>query len=136
MATQRDGQHLQIRLDPGSSIPFYRQIILQVEMAIADGRVTTGYRLPTVRGLAVDLQINPNTVAKAYSELEIRGLVSTQHGTGTFIGEWSPAPSEVDREQLLSQLVHEFMSQLGSYGFTVDDLRAYLREVSAKDGRK
>ena len=136
MATQRDGQHLQIRLDPGSSIPFYRQIILQVEMAIADGRVTTGYRLPTVRGLAVDLQINPNTVAKAYSELEIRGLVSTQHGTGTFIGEWSPAPSEVDREQLLSQLVHEFMSQLGSYGFTVDDLRAYLREESAKDGRK
>ncbi len=136
MAAQRDGQHLQIRLDPGSSIPFYRQIILQVEMAIADGRVTTGYRLPTVRGLAVDLQINPNTVAKAYSELEIRGLVSTQHGTGTFIGERSPAPSEVDREQLLSQLVHEFMSHLGSYGFTVDDLRAYLRQESLKDGRK
>ncbi|MFP4510122.1 MAG: GntR family transcriptional regulator [Spirochaetota bacterium] len=135
MAAQRDGQHLQIRLDPGSSIPFYRQIILQVEMAIADARVTTGYRLPTVRGLAVDLQINPNTVAKAYSELEIRGLVSTQHGTGTFIGERSPAPSEVDRGQLLSQLVHEFMSRLGSYGFTVDDLRAYLSEKSKKDGR-
>ncbi|TVQ28257.1 MAG: GntR family transcriptional regulator [Spirochaetaceae bacterium] len=136
MATQRDGQQLQIRLDPGSSIPFYRQIILQVEMAIADGRVTTGYKLPTVRGLAVDLQINPNTVAKAYSELEIRGLVSTQHGTGTFIGEWSPEPSDVDRELLLSQLVHEFMSHVGSYGFTLDDVRAYLDEKPAKDGAK
>ena len=136
MATQRDGKQLQIRLDPGSSIPFYRQIILQVEMAIADSRVSTGHRLPTVRGLAVELQINPNTVAKAYSELEIRGLVSTQHGTGTFIGERSPEPSVVDRERLLSQLVHEFMSQVGSYGFTVDDVRAYLNEKPEKDGRK
>ena len=66
---------LEFTLDPKSGVPFYKQIILQIEMAIADGRLCCGDQLPTVRGLAVDLQINPNTVARAYSELEIRGIL-------------------------------------------------------------
>lgn len=118
---------IDIVLDPGSGVPFYRQIILQIEMAVADGRLKPGFQLPTVRGLAVDLQINPNTVARAYNELEIRGLVSTQHGTGTFISDKEVALSEIEREQILTQLVRGFVSQASSYGFTVEDLVHYLK---------
>ena len=122
----KDRRSIEIVLDPGSGIPYYRQIILQIEMAVADGRLKPGSQLPTVRGLAVDLQVNPNTVARAYNELEIRGLVSTQHGTGTFISDKEIALSDADREQVLSQLVRGFVSQAASYGFTVQDLVEYL----------
>ena len=117
---------LKIQLDPASGVPYYRQIILQVEMAMADRRVGVGYQLPTVRGLAVDLQINPNTVARAYNELEIRGLVTTQLGTGTFISRQEVTLSDVEREQILEQLVRGFVSQVASYGFTVKDIVTYL----------
>ena len=78
---------LKFRLDLKSGVPFYKQIILQVEMAIVDGRLGNGDQLPTVRSLAVTLKINPNTVARAYNEMEIRGIVNTQQGTGTFISD-------------------------------------------------
>lgn len=119
---------LRIALDPTSGVPFYRQIILQIEMALADGRIKKGYQLPTVRGLAVELRVNPNTVARAYNELEIRGLVSTQHGTGTFISDTEVSLSDVEREQILAQLVRGFVSQAASYGFTVDDIVKYLTD--------
>lgn len=128
----REPEQIEIVLDPGSGVPFYRQIILQIEMAVADGRLGPGYKLPTVRGLAVDLQINPNTVARAYNELEIRGLVSTQHGTGTFISDKEIEMSQGDRDQILSQLVRGFVSQAASYGFSVADIRQYLD--SYRDG--
>lgn len=115
-------------IDPTSGIPYYRQIILQIEMAIADGRLTVGKQLPTVRGLAVELQINPNTVMRAYSELEIRGLVTSQHGTGTFISDKKVTMSDVEREQILAQLVRGFVSQVSSYGFSVEDILRYLTD--------
>ena len=73
------------RLDMKSGVPFYRQIIDQVKSTMATGRLKPGERLPTVRQLAVDLSINPNTVSRAYTELELTGLVETQMGSGTFI---------------------------------------------------
>ena len=73
------------RLDSSSGVPFYRQVIDQVLLAFADGRLKPGAQLPSVRQLAVDLSVNLNTVAKAYREMEIRGIVETQQGTGTFI---------------------------------------------------
>src|ERR1022692_3243562 len=82
--TTTDGARL-FRLDTTSGVPFYRQVIDQVLLAVADGRLTTGTQLPTVRALAVDLSVNLNTVAKAYREMEIRGIVDTQQGTGTFV---------------------------------------------------
>src|SRR5678815_2001278 len=76
---------LQLRLDAGSGVPVYRQLIDQVLTAVASGTLAAGDQLPTVRQVAVDLAINPNTVMRAYRELEIRGLLETQQGTGTFI---------------------------------------------------
>jgi len=121
---------LKFSLDATNGVPFYKQIILQVEMAIADGRLDTGDQLPTVRGLAVDLQVNPNTVARAYSELEIRGIVNTQQGTGTFISDQKVRISDVERERILAEITRSFVIHAASYGFSLEELSSYLKELN------
>src|SRR5260370_38370420 len=74
-------------LDLRSGVPVYRQIIDQVRSAMALGSLTAGDQLPTVRQMAVDLAINPNTVMRAYRELELGGLLETHQGTGTFVAK-------------------------------------------------
>lgn len=124
---------LSFSLNPTNGVPFYKQIILQIEMAIADRRLRTGDQLPTVRGLAVDLQVNPNTVARAYSELEIRGIVTTQHGTGTFIGDKKVSIPDVEREQILAEVTRSFVIHAASYGFTIGELANYLLELKREE---
>ena len=120
---------LRIQLDPAGGVPYYRQIILQVEMAIADGRLSAGSQLPTVRGLAVDLEINPNTVARAYNELEIRGIVTTQQGTGTFISEQEIELSATERKEILDRLVYTFLGSAAGYGFSTNDVIQALERI-------
>src|SRR5271170_3490825 len=82
-----------LKLDLRSGVPVYRQIIDQVLGGISAGSLKPGDQLPTVRQLAVDLAINPNTVVRAYRELEIREVLATQQGTGTFLTDKKP-PSD------------------------------------------
>ena len=126
---------LRFTLDAANGVPFYKQIILQVEMAIADGRLTTGDQLPTVRSLAVDLQVNPNTVARAYSELEIRGIVNTQQGTGTFISDKKVELSDEEREEILAGLARSFRATASSYGFTLEEAAEHLSTLKERAGR-
>jgi GntR family transcriptional regulator len=121
---------LRFSLDLTNGVPFYKQIILQVEMAIADGRLSSGDQLPTVRSLAVELQVNPNTVARAYSELEIRGIVNTQQGTGTFISDKKVELGDVEREKVLAELTRNFVTHGASYGFTLQEIASYLQELT------
>lgn len=129
MAAEKKRDELSFVLDPTGGVPFYRQIIQQVEMAIADGRLTAGTQLPTVRRLAVDLEINPNTVARAYSELEIRGVVTTQQGTGTFISDQEIEVSSEEREQVLRRLVQSFLASASGYGFSIDEVIRFLADL-------
>src|SRR5256885_9720756 len=115
-------------LDPRSGVPVYRQIIDQVTGGIAAGALAPGDQLPTVRQLAVDLSINPNTVIRAYRELEIRGVLETQQGTGTFISHKKPPRDDAERHRRLDQLVGEFVARAGSAGFTVEELLEQLHE--------
>jgi GntR family transcriptional regulator len=103
-------------------MPIYRQIIDQVKSAIATGTLDPGDRLPTVRQLSVDLSVNPNTVSRAYNELELTGLVETHMGSGTFIGNKKVKLDEVERRRMLEQICQEFLSRASSHGFTLDDL--------------
>ena len=128
MTAERQSSGLKFILDPTGGVPYYRQIIMQIEMAIADGRLRTGTQLPTVRALAVDLQINPNTVARAYNELEIRGIVNTQQGTGTFISDKKIELTEGERSEVLAGLVRSFLATASSYGFTIGEIASYLAE--------
>ena len=119
---------MSFELDPKSGVPYYKQIILQVEMAIADGRFSAGTQLPTVRSLAVSLQINPNTVARAYNELEIRGIVTTQQGSGTFISDKRPTLSEVEREGVLETIARPFLTKALTYGFSTAEIIQFIQE--------
>lgn len=124
------------RLDAHSGVPVYRQLIDQVQAAVATGSLSPGDQLPTVRQVAVDLAINPNTVSRAYREMEIRGILDTQQGTGTFVAERQTEPSKDVRERQLGQLVNEFVSRAGSSGITVNELIHALREFSQQGQRR
>lgn len=99
--------------------------------AVARDALRPGDQLPTVRQLAVDLSINPNTVIRAYRELEIRGVLETQQGTGTFISQARPESQDGERERRLGQLVNDFLARVGAEGFTLDEAVAQLREMQA-----
>jgi len=120
------------RLDPHSGVPVYRQLIDQVQAAVATGALKTGDQLPTVRRVAVDLAINPNTVARAYREMELRGILDTQQGTGTFVADRQIEASPAERHRQLAQLTTEFVARAGSAGFTVRDLEQALHQLSTE----
>ena len=123
-------------LDLRSGVPVYRQLIDQVQAGIAAGVLKSGDQLPTVRQAAVDLEINPNTVMRAYREMEIRAVLTTQQGTGTFIADKQIERSEVERERQLQQLVSEFAARVGSSGFTLKEVIEELEERAADTARK
>src|SRR5882757_5694818 len=127
-STHNGKKPFEFRLDLHSGVPVYRQIIDQVLGGIAAAALAGGDQLPTVRQVAVDLSINPNTVVRAYRELEIRGVLETQQGTGTFISYQKVKRDDVERERQLSQLVSEFVSRAGSAGFTVQELLEQLHD--------
>jgi len=89
---------IRFSLDNESGVPFYRQIVQAVEQHTRAWKLKPGDKLPTIRALSVALKINPNTIAKAYTELEIRGLVHTQVGSGTYISA-RKADSAAERER-------------------------------------
>jgi GntR family transcriptional regulator len=119
---------MRFQLDLQSGLPVYRQIIDQVHAARASGTIGPGDQLPTVRQLAVDLSINPNTVVRAYRELELTGALTTHQGTGTFITDKKVEQNSAERERKLDQLVAEFVARAGREGFTLKDLRGRLKD--------
>jgi GntR family transcriptional regulator len=116
------------QIDPKSGVPFYRQIIEQVKFAIARGRLSPGDQLPTVRQLAVDLSLNPNTVIRAYRELEIEKVLDTQQGSGTYVSRHRPEIDRLERRRMLDQILTDLLARASSYGFTVEDVLEGLRQ--------
>jgi len=126
----------QFHLDLHSGVPVYRQIIDQARGGIASGALAAGDQLPTVRQLAVDLEINPNTVVRAYRELELGGLLETHQGTGTFISTQKMKRADAERERQLAQIVNDAVSRAGAAGYTVDDLLDELRSLAKEPARR
>jgi GntR family transcriptional regulator len=114
------------RLDTVTGVPFYRQVIDQILAGIATGSLRHGEQLPTVRALAVDLKVNLNTIAKAYKELEIRGVLTTQQGSGTFIAPVTVERDEVERRRKVVQVVDELLARAAGLGVPVRELVAEL----------
>ena len=125
-----------LMLDLHSGTPVYRQIMDQVRGGIASGALAAGDQLPTVRQLAVDLEINPNTVVRAYRELELGGLLETHQGTGTFISAQKMKRRDEQRERQLVQIVGDCVARAGAAGFTVDELIEELRARSKETARR
>ena len=121
------------KLNPKSGVPVYRQIQDQIRFGIASGQLCPGEQLPTVRALAVELAVNPNTVIKAYSELERQEVLTTEQGSGTFV---APLPAvalaPADRQAKLRALCAEFLGQVARYAFGPDDVLRAVRELMAE----
>jgi GntR family transcriptional regulator len=125
----------QMSLNPDSRVPIYRQIEDQVRYAIALGKLKPGDQLPTVRALAVDLSVNPNTVIKAYTELERDGVITTEQGTGTFVSPEPPDPvPKSQRRAKLESLVVEFISHASVFGFTPQEILEAVQGHVARGG--
>jgi GntR family transcriptional regulator len=119
-------------IDLHSGVPVYRQLVDQVRSGMAAGSLNAGDQLPTVRQLAVDLAINPNTVMRAYRELELGGLLETHQGTGTFIASKKLQKNSAERERQLSQMAGEIAARAGAAGFALEDLIDRLRDLLPK----
>ena len=116
-------------IDYASGTPIYRQLIDQIRFGIASGQLKLGEQLPTVRALAVELKVNLNTVAKAYKELEIRNILTTQQGSGTFISQVNDVLQEEERKNKLKDICNQFSTIALGYGFSVDEVIAELKNI-------
>jgi len=114
-----------------SGIPIYKQIVHQVRAAVADGRLRAGEQLPTVRALHLRLNVNPNTVAKAYRELEHLGVIATEHGTGCFVADQPKIPKRPAGElkSVISQLCARFSAEARSHGISTAELIQHLNHL-------
>jgi len=127
--TRNNAPPVMFSIDLHSGVPVYRQLIDQVRGGIAAGSLAPGDQLPTVRQLAVDLAINPNTVMRAYRELELGGLLETHQGTGTFISNKKLEKKSAERERQLSQMAGEFAARAGAAGFTLEEIIERLGDL-------
>jgi GntR family transcriptional regulator len=118
---------IRFKLDLKSGVPFHRQIVDQIRCGIVSGRLLPGEQLPTVRDLAVQLEINPNTVRKAYSDLELLGTLDTQQGTGTFVSHQQIEIADAEKQRMLKQLCEELVARGHQYNLTLTDIVEYLQ---------
>ncbi len=118
---------IEFKLDIKSGVPFYRQIVDQIRYGIASGHLLPGEQLPTVRDLAVRLEINPNTIRKAYSELEILDILDTQQGTGTFIAHKEIEITDSERDRMLRQICDELIARGQQYNLTLKEIFEHLQ---------
>ncbi|GAB4366654.1 MAG: GntR family transcriptional regulator [Spirochaetales bacterium] len=127
------GRKLSFRLDGSSGVPFYRQIIQQIEQAILARRLLPGDKLPTIRSLAIELKINPNTIAKAYNELEIRGIVVTQVGSGTYVADRKIDEAENEREKQIEESIARFLREMDALGVPRSELPGLIQEFKEEE---
>lgn len=113
---------MKLRLDTTTPQPIYRQIVEQLRLQVARGELAGSSRLPSVRELALELRINPNTVARAYRELERENLVVRQQGRGVFVAERPPKLPAAQRRKLLAARLDELLVAAWQLGVPPEEL--------------
>ncbi|MFN3309565.1 MAG: GntR family transcriptional regulator [Anaerolineales bacterium] len=117
-------------VDFRSGQPIYLQIVEQIRQKVASGELKPGDQLPTVRQLAAELRVNFNTVARAYRLLDEAGLISTQHGRGTYIWETpSPATLQTIRHQGLESLTRRYLAEAAKLGCSIEEIAATFNQM-------
>ena len=109
---------MEFQCDPTSRVPIYRQLMDQIRQAVARGRLRPGSRLPSVRVLSRELVVNPNTVARAYTELEREGVLNTRQGLGVFVAEPQADLSAAARRERLAEALDRFLTEAVHLGFS------------------
>ena len=124
---------MRIRITPGDPTPIYQQIIHGVKGALAAGRLRTGEELPSIRALAETLTVNPNTVARAYRELETEGVVEKRRASGTFVSA-RPSSTLAERLDLIRDRADALLSAARGLGLSPAELTVFLRERWERGG--
>ncbi len=123
---------MQIRISQRDGVPFYLQIVNQVKYLVASGRLRTEDRLPPVRKLAEQLIVNPNTVARAYRELEAEGVVSTRRGAGVFVADTGSPLAKREKNRILTERVDALLTEGRQMGVELEALVKLIRVRSRK----
>ncbi len=121
-----------ITVDPSNDVPIFRQIVQQIKTAVAMGRLQPEEPLPSVRQLAVELAVNPNTVARAYLDLEIEGVIYKRQGAGTFVSGQGVEMSKQERRRVLSELFERALVEGVNFGMGERELRETFERVLEK----
>jgi GntR family transcriptional regulator len=121
-----------LRVDPLAPEPLFEQVVLQIKGAVARGEVRPGERLPSVRELARELAINPNTVARAYRELEAADVIASRRGAGCFVKDGASALKDSERARRLGELLQKAVTEGYHLGFDAEEIRAALDEHLAE----
>ncbi len=115
---------MEIRIDPDSAVPIYLQIVHAIKHQVATGRLKPGEQLPTVRELATNLRINPNTVARSYDQLDGDSVITTQQGRGTYVREHpDDAHLKRVRQEQLKAMMDSAVSKALSLGYAADEIK-------------
>ncbi|MCI0499409.1 MAG: GntR family transcriptional regulator [Planctomycetales bacterium] len=121
---------IQFKLDKNSFVPFYRQIVDMVLSGISAGTLLPGERLPTIRDMAVKLEINPNTVVKAYSQLQLLSVLDMQQGTGVFVRPNVVGSVAAEEKQKAAEILcRDFVGRAQLQNISIDDLIKYLNDM-------
>jgi GntR family transcriptional regulator len=116
-------------IDPKSALPIYRQIMDQIRRSVAAGVLAPGDQLPSVRELAAQLLVNPNTVARVYRDLERDGLLETRRGQGTYIASDATALIESERRRLIADQLEAVSRDIGAFGLSEEAAVQMLRDA-------
>jgi GntR family transcriptional regulator len=119
-----------LRLNQSSGIPLYLQLMEQVKHAVETGALKSGDQLPTIRKLAEDLVMNPNTVARAYRELEHEGIIDLKHGSGAFVVESTAWKAKVTKKA--QAVVQSAVERLVASGLSADEIRRLVENELAQ----
>jgi GntR family transcriptional regulator len=115
-----------LKPNPSSGVPIYLQLMEQVKHAVETGALRPGEQLPSIRPLAEELVINPNTVAKAYRELEHEGVIELRQGAGAFVSDKAPTKQDAERLQAAQALVAQGIQRLRARGITDEEIRRLI----------
>ncbi|MDA0589885.1 MAG: GntR family transcriptional regulator [Planctomycetota bacterium] len=123
---------MQIHVSDSDGTPFYQQVVTQIKFLVASGRLEEGEQLPPVRKLAEQLLINPNTVARAYRELEAEGVVASRRGAGVFVSNAGSPLSRKEKTRILGERIDALLAESQQLGFDLESVVKLLRQHNSK----
>ena len=122
---------MDISINVTDGVPIYRQIVNQVKYLVASGLLLPGEELPPIRTLALQLKVTPNTIVKAYGDLETAGVVHKRQGSGTYVSEGRPRLANRERQRIIEQRIDALLAEAHQLNFTADDILRLVRERKA-----
>ena len=126
----------QFTISPSSGVPIYKQLFSQIERMVLNGYFTVGDHLPSVRQVAINLEVNPMTVSKAYGLLEERGYLTRLRGKGMVVAQRDEAVSEQEKFKVLNKMISDLLTQAQQMGVNEQEVIALVTASASKNTMK